>query len=116
MVGAAGQHNTPRQRARATEARARDIGRAFADVVRNVSVARELWVTLDTEEPGVHLWLIVDPIDSNAEYDLYGLPDALFARFPQDVVWLHVLNPRQTVGDVRRALRSDAEQIPLRAS
>jgi len=116
MVGAAEQQDAPRRGAPATEGHALDIGRAFAEVVRDEPVARELWVTLDTEEPGVHLWLIVEPIDMRAEYDLYGLPDALTTRFPEDVVWLHVLNPRQTIGDVRRALRSDAEQIPLRAS
>jgi hypothetical protein len=95
---------------------ARDVARAFAEIIRDDPVARELWVTVDTEEAGIHLWLITDAIDMDTERHLFGLPmDRLLARFPREIVWLQTLNPRTTIGDVRRALRSDAERISLHA-
>jgi hypothetical protein len=98
------------------ERRALEIGRAFAEIIRDVPVARELWVTVDTEEPGVHLWLITDPIDWDKIHDLYGTPvDLLYGRFPEGDFHLHLLNPPQHIGEIHGSLRSDAEQIPLRA-
>jgi hypothetical protein len=97
-------------------ARAVEVGRAFAEIIRDEPFVRELWVTADTEEPGIYLWLITDPIDMDAERDLHGTPtDRLFDRFPREDIWVHPLNPRNHIGDIHGALRRDAVQIPLRA-
>lgn len=92
------------------------IARAFAEIIRDEPVVRELWVSENVEEFGRVLWLIVDPIDIDAERELYGDPvDRLYDRFPKGDFSVMVLNPLQTIGDVHRSLRQDAEQIPLRA-
>jgi len=102
--------------AAARHARAVEIGRAFAEIIRDEPAVRELWVTADTEELGIHLWLITDPLDWDEQKYFYGSPsDQIEDRFPRDGVWVHVLNPCQHTGDVHGVLRQDAEQIPLRA-
>jgi hypothetical protein len=102
--------------AAARHAKAVEVGRAFAEIVRDNPVVRELWVTADTEEPGIHLWLITDPLDWEAEGHFYGSPsDEIEDCFPSEYVWVHVMNPRHFIGDVHLSLRQDAEQIPLRA-
>ena len=53
--------------AAARHARAVEVGRAFAAIVRDDPVVRELWVTADTEEPGIYLWLFTDPIVMESE-------------------------------------------------
>ena len=94
---------------------AREIGEAFAIRAREEPIARELWVTV--EEYGVHLWLLIDPIgDDDRELDLYGLVEVLDDQFPEADYLLHLLNPRDYVGDLRDSLRHDAEQISLRAN
>jgi hypothetical protein len=94
-----------------------EVGRAFAEIIRDEPFVRELWVTADTEEPGIHLWLITDPLDMEAERYFYGTPsDLIEDSFPKEYVWVHVRNPRHYVGgDAHASLRRDAEQIPLRA-
>jgi hypothetical protein len=99
----------------ARHARAVEVGRAFAEIVRDDPVVRELWVTADTEEPGIYLWLYTDPIDIDVEDDLQGLPmDRLDERFPREYVLLLTRHVGNTIGDPRRPPRPDAEQIPLR--
>jgi hypothetical protein len=98
-------------------ARAVEVGRAFAEIVRDEPVVRELWVTADTEEPGIHLWLITDALDWEAEEHFYGKPsDLIEGRFPTEYLWVHVMNPLHHIGDIHSSLRQDAEQIPLRAA
>jgi hypothetical protein len=93
-----------------------EIGRAFAEIIRNVRVARELWVTTDTEEPGAHLWLITDPLDWDEIRELYGEPvDRLYDRIPEGDFFVHVMNPPNHTGDIHDSLRRDAVQLPLRA-
>ena len=119
MVGnpSGDQRRSARSAPTATPEHALDVARAFAEIVRDEPVARELWVTVDTEEPGIHLWLITDPIDMDAIRNLYGTPvDRLYECFPEGDFQLHVLNPPNHVGDIHQSLRSDAEQISLRAS
>jgi hypothetical protein len=71
---------------------------------------------VDTEEPGIHLWLITDPLDMDAETELFGSPiDRLLERFPREVVWLHPIHARTFAGDLHAVLRRDAVPIPLRA-
>src|SRR4051794_29999475 len=90
-------------------ARAVEIGRAFAEIIRDNPVVRELWVTADTEEPGIHLWLITDPLDMDDEREMHGAPvDQLFERFPREAVWLHPIHGGHFIGDLHRVLRSDA--------
>ena len=102
--------------AAARHARAVEIGRVFAEIVRDEPSVRALWVTADTEEIGMHLWLITDPLDWEAQEHFYGAPsEQIEDRFPQDGVWVHVLNPRNHTGEVHQSLRQDAEQVPLRA-
>jgi hypothetical protein len=118
MVGVAAGGGGRRKRSAvgSRQALAVEIGRAFAEIIRDNPAVHELWVTADTEEPGIHLWLITDPIDSDAQRDFYGSPsDLIEDRFPTEYVWVHVMNPRQRIGDVHGALRPDAQQIPLRA-
>jgi hypothetical protein len=101
--------------AAARHARAVEVGRAFAEIVRDEPYVRELWVTADTEEPGIYLWLYTDPIDMNVERQLVGEPlDLLDERFPREYVLLLTKHSRNTVGEPRRPPRTDAEQIPLR--
>jgi hypothetical protein len=97
--------------------RALEVGRAFAEIIRDNPVVHELWVTADTEETGIHLWLITDPLAWEAQKRFYGTPsDLIEDLFPREYVWVHVLNPCQHTGDdVHGVLRQDAEQIPLRA-
>jgi len=97
-------------------ARAVEVGRAFAEIIRDNPVVRELWVTADTEEPGIHLWLITDPLDWETEEQFHGSPsDVIQDHFPVEYVWVHVQNPSHHIGDIHDSLRPDAEQIPLRA-
>jgi hypothetical protein len=93
---------------------ARDIGTVFAERASQEPVVRELWVT--EENHGVHLWLLIDPIDDDdAERALYGLTEVLYERFPEADFQMHVMNPRDYTADPRRSLLSCAEKIPLRA-
>jgi hypothetical protein len=94
---------------------AQEIGTVFAARVRQEPIARELWVT--AEQDGVHLWLLIDPIeDDAAQRELYGLLDVLYEPFPTADFQLHVLNPLSYTRDPRESLPGWAEQIPLHAA
>jgi hypothetical protein len=115
MVGSAADPERETAAA-ARHARAVEVGRAFAEIVRDESFVRELWVTADTEEPGIHLWLITDPIDWDEIRALYEAPlDRMYERFPDGDFVLQILNPSHTIGDVHRSLRPEAERIPFPA-
>lgn len=90
---------------------ARELGRAFAKIVRDEPVVKELWVETQPEE--IRLWLVVDPIGLDDERHLQSLTSPLYQRFPETSFTLLTLNPRYHVGDVHRALPSWAERIPL---
>ena len=114
-VAAGGGGRRKRSDADSRQARAIEVGRAFAEIVRDNPTVHELWVTADTEEPGIHLWLITDPIDWGAVRELPGPPiDLLYERIPEGDFFLHVLNPPHHIGDIHDSLRPDAEQIALR--
>jgi hypothetical protein len=103
--------------AAARHARAVEVGRAFADIIRDDPVVRELWVTADTEEPGIYLWLITDLIDMDAEYTLFGAPmDLLADRFPGEYILLLPVHAGNTSGDLHGGPRQDATKIPLSAA
>jgi hypothetical protein len=101
----------------ARQARAVEVGRAFAEIVRDEPFVRELWVTADTEEPGIYLWLVTDPIDMDTERALCDEPlDRLEERFPREYVLVLPRHSGNTIGEPRTPPRADAVQIPLRAS
>lgn len=89
-----------------------ELGRAFAQAVQGEPGVRELWVT--TRPDGVHLWLLVEPMELDAERRLHGLTAALYGRFPDADFHLHVVNLRHFRKGLRRALPAGAEQISLR--
>jgi hypothetical protein len=117
MVGVAAGGGGRRKRRGATsrQALAVEIGRAFAEIIRDNPIAHDLWVTADTEEPGIYLWLYTDRLDMNAERELHGHPmDLLAERFPREYVLVLPKHSGNTIGDPRRPPRPDAVQIPLR--
>lgn len=96
---------------------AREVAEAFAACVSREPLARELWVSVDTEEPGIHLWLLIEASeDFDAQLALYGVVDSLDTRFPDADFQLHVLNPLSYTRDPRESLPRDAEHIPLHAA
>ena len=90
---------------------ARELGKTLAQAARNEAAVEELWVS--AQRDGVHLWLLTAPIDMATERQLHRLTGVLYDRFQNAEFQLHVLNPRHHGGDARRALPSQAEQIPL---
>ncbi len=118
MVGlaAGGDRKKRRKATTARERRALEVGRAFAEIIRDNPVVHDLWVTADTEEPGIYLWLYTDPLDLAAEHDLLDGPmDLLEERFPREYVLALPKHAENTIGDPRIPPRPDAVQIPLRA-
>ena len=96
---------------------AREIGAVFAERASREPLARELWVSIDTEEPGFHLWLLIDANeDFDAQRALYDLVYVLDERFPDSDFQLHILNPLSYTRDPRESLPRDAEHIPLRTA
>ena len=118
MVGvtAGGGGRRKRGAAGSRQALAVEIGRAFAEIIRDNPTVHELWVTAATEEPGIYLWLYTDPLDMDAEREFFGRPlDLLAERFPREYVLPLPTHSRNTIGEPRRPPRQDAVQIPLRA-
>lgn len=118
MVGVAADGGSGRRKRRGAPSRqalAVEVGRAFAEIIRDNPIAHELWVTVDTEEPGIYLWLYTDPLDMDAEDELFGLPmDLLAERFPREYVLVLPKHSGNTIGAPRKPPRPDAVQIPLR--
>jgi hypothetical protein len=96
------------------QATVQEIGTVFAKRAIREPIVRELWITEGNH--GVHLWLLVDQIDDEAaELALYGLTDVVYERFPEVDVQMHVMNPRDDIGDPRQSLLKSARQILLRS-
>ena len=91
---------------------ARDLGQALVEVVQNEPRVNELWVS---KHPDIHFWVIVEPMDLDAQRPLYALTDPLHERFPGAEFDFHILNPSHHRGDIHQALPSFAQQIALRA-
>jgi len=99
----------------ARERRALEVGRAFAEIIRDNPVVHALWVTADIEEPGIYLWLHTDPMDLTAESRLLGPSmDLIEERFPGEYILVLPKHADNTIGDPRIPPRPDAVQIPLR--
>ena len=117
MVGVAAGGGGRRKRGGVTsrQALAIEIGRAFAEIVRDHPVVHDLWVMADAEEPGIYLWLYTDPMDIDTENSLLGPSmDLLEERFPREYFLVLPKHARNTIGDPCRPPRQDAVQIPLR--
>jgi hypothetical protein len=118
MVGAtAGEDGKKRRKATTVrERRAIEVGRAFAEIIRDQPFARELLVTADWQEPGIYLWLLTDPISMDEERMLFESPmDQLYARFPDEYILILPVHTGNTIGDLHDGPRRDAIPIPLRA-
>ena len=118
MVGlaAGGDRKKRRKATTARERRALEVGRAFAEIIRDQPFARELLVTVDWIEPGVYLWLLTDPIGLNEQEILFGSSmDQLYARFPDEYIMILPVHEENTIGDPHDGPRRDAMPIPLRA-
>jgi len=83
------------------------VGKHFGTVVRDIDVVREAWVSGGPD--AFVLWLLVKPIDMDAERDLCAVVDPMYERFPSTTFTLRMLNPAFFV-----ALRPEAI-IPSRA-
>ena len=92
---------------------AHEIGEALAEIVKHEPLVKELWVST---HPEIHVWLVVEPLDIDAQRQLYYLPDPVYERLPGAQFEFHILNPCNHNGDVHQALPTWAEQIPLRAN
>lgn len=117
MVGvvAGGGARRKRGAAGSRQALAVEIGRAFAEIIRDEPFVRDLWVTADTEEPGIYLWLHTDPMDLTAESRLLGPSmDLIEERFPDEYILVLPKHAGNTIGDPSLPPRQDAVQIPLR--
>jgi hypothetical protein len=115
-VAAGGGGRRKRSATASRQALAVEIGHAFAEIIRDNPAVHELWVTADTEEPGIYLWLYTDPLDMIAERELHGHPmDLLAERFPREYVLVLPKHSGNTIGDPRKPPRQDAVQIALRA-
>ena len=95
-----------------TQTYAEQVGQAYADAARGHEVVLELWVSA---VPGtVHVWMVVTPIDADAELELHGLSGAVYDHFGKADFMLHLLNPRRHIrGDAKSAVPHGAVQIPL---
>ena len=65
------------------------VGKHFASVVRDVEVAREAWVSGGPD--AFDLWLLIEPLDMDAERELYAIVDRLYERFPSPTFTLRTL-------------------------
>src|SRR5688572_1521856 len=98
-----------------TQTYAEQVGRAYAEAARGHEAVLELWVTA---EPGtVHVWMVVPPIDADAELGLHRLSRGVRDRFGKADFMLHILNPRDYPGgDARSSVPRGAAQIPLHSA
>jgi hypothetical protein len=92
---------------------ARELGRAYAEAVRDEPAAKRLWARPNRGE--VELWLLVDEsADIAAERRLYGAGLILHDRFPEPSPFILVINPsRYDPFDLGEVIPRDAEEIPL---
>jgi hypothetical protein len=92
-----------------------EVGRIFAGALSDVTSARDAWVSTDDE--GVKLWLLVEPLELDEERALYALVDPLEQRFPGIGFTLHVLNPLMFEGHVpMHIVPAQARHLETRAA
>lgn len=84
---------------------ARDFARSVADRPETAA----LHVSIEDEE-AIVLWLETNEITTDAEVELHGIIAQVNARFPDEFILLHILNPARS-GNPRGILPTYAEQI-----
>lgn len=95
---------------------AQDVGRRFADEVRQDSVAQGVWTRAVRDY--IEVWLLTEPIDAETERYFYAAGALLHHWFPGAYIRFRLVNPRpfdedtELVGDV---IPSQAESIWLRS-
>lgn len=86
------------------QATAQDVGRRFADAVRQDPVAQGVWTRAVRDY--IEVWLLTEPIDAETERRLYGLSASLDRWFPETYIQFYLVNPRlfsedtELIGDV----------------
>ena len=95
-----------------TKTYAEQVGQVYAEAARGHEAVLELWVSA---VPGtVHVWMVVPPIDADAELELHGLSGGVYDHFGKADFMLHIMNPRRYPdGDPRPSIPRAAVQIPL---
>lgn len=97
-----------------TQIYAEQLGKVYAEAVRNEPKIEEVWIST---VPGcVHLWLITPSLDMDEERRLHGFTRVLYDTFQKADFMVHVLNPRHFRGSTRAVVPSSAVQLPLRRS
>jgi len=97
----------------ATEITPHELGRIFAEAVGADERAAGLWASADLD--GLHLWLVVEPMELDAERHFHELADVLYERFPDLIFEVHILNPRNYAEGAETAVPEMAEKIFTRA-
>ncbi len=93
---------------------AAEIGKTYAETIRDEAGPKQLWMR--SYRDYVELWLVVEPIEHDAELRLYAAEDAIYDRFPEASVRLHILNPRHIRAfEPAAILPPGAEETALRA-
>jgi hypothetical protein len=93
---------------------AREVARSFAGLARAEPAALRLWFSI--HRGVVKLWLLTEPIEAETERGLYALMQAIYERFPDADIRLHLVNPRLfDAPDPVRLIPSDAEEAPFRS-
>jgi len=88
---------------------AQQMGKTLAEALHGQPRIAEIWVT--TRPDGVHIWLIVEPIETEEQRRLYLFADVLHELFPGSPAMLHILNPRNHRGDIHLSLPGDATPV-----
>ncbi len=65
-----------------------NVGRIFAEAVRDERAVREIWVSDDRDH--VNVWLYTEPITREQELHLYGLEDVIYDHFEAADVQVHI--------------------------
>lgn len=94
------------------QATAQDVGRRFAEEVRQDPAVQGVWARAVRDY--IELWVLTDPIDAETERRLYALDAPLQRWFPTTYIYFYLVNPRlfdentKLIGDV---IPSQAEPI-----
>jgi hypothetical protein len=69
---------------------AQEVGRAFAELVRNDSSVRSVWA--DQSRDVFTIWSLTEPISADRERELYAVVDQLHEIFPYALIEFHLIN------------------------
>jgi hypothetical protein len=90
------------------------VSKHFASVVRDLDVVKEAWVSGGQDD--FYLWLLVTPLDMDAERELCAVVDPMCEQFPATTFTLRILNPAFFI-DLRpeMIIPSRAQRVDLRS-